>query len=149
MIRNYIIVLLIVMVLGVGSVCKLQADKIVQLKIDVASWEKAATDAAEREINAHRSCEVTIEELDKLKATFDKADKAEKSTLEKLSEFPNPTPQRPLKNASNANSKPSSAIELDPAYVRLLNEAYCHGAPADIYCRAKADDTKSGSVQSN
>lgn len=147
LIRNYIIGVLFALVLALGGVYKLQAMKIEQLKSDVASWEKATTDAAERELNAHRSCEATIEELDKLHQSQKATDKAAGSTLEKLSKVTNPTPRRTVENASNANSVPSTVIELDPDFVRVLNEAYCHGNPADLYCRAEGNDGQAGSVQ--
>jgi len=96
-----------------------------------------AVDAAEKNklsLNAYiESCESTVGVL---KAQIEKENtlsKAQESTLEKLSKK---TPTKAKPEVKDAEKGPTSAsvFELDPEYVRLLNDAYCEGNGNDPYC---------------
>lgn len=79
------------------------------------------------------SCESTVGVL---KAQMDKErtlSKAQEGTLEKLSKKP-PIKAKPEVKDAEKDPTSASVFELDPEYVRLLNDAYCEGNGNDPYC---------------
>lgn len=110
----------------------LQGD--LKLRTEERDLSRKSADELKLNLDSYiQSCEVTVkavkEQAAKDKALYD----AREGTLEKLSKKP------PIKGGTEVKNAPQSTTggtvyELDPEYVRLLNNAYCTANKNDPYC---------------
>lgn len=79
------------------------------------------------------SCESTLSVLKDAREKDKTLEDAKQATLGRVKATTNPTPKGEPKDAKNSTTG-ASVFSLDPEYVRMLNEAYCHGNTDDPYC---------------
>ncbi|MNE18446.1 hypothetical protein D3C80_1114860 [compost metagenome] len=83
------------------------------------------------------SCAADLQALSDAHAVEKRNSEASQATLDKLSTVPPVTPKETKKNVPKEATGTPTVFSLNPEYVRVLNESYCHGRPTDPYCTAK------------
>lgn len=135
MLSKYVMAILFAVIVSLGGYSYLVHKQNVQLQVDVSSLTEKLSIAVADGKQAKESCQASLTVIQSAKEQSDGIAKAQQDTLEKLSSPTSPTPRSKPTNASKANSEAPSVFSLDPAYVRMLNAAYCYGAKDDVYCR--------------
>lgn len=79
------------------------------------------------------SCETTLSVLKAAREKDKTLEDAKQATLGRVKATTNPTHKGEPKDAKNSTTG-ASVFSLDAEYVRMLNEAYCHGNTDDPYC---------------